>query len=39
MSIKFLDLHAQYRSIKSEIDEAVLRVLENSVRAVHVLRC
>jgi len=31
MSIKFLDLHAQYRSIKTEIDEAVLRVLENSV--------
>ena len=31
MTIKFLDLHAQYRSIKNEIDEAVLRVLENSV--------
>jgi dTDP-4-amino-4,6-dideoxygalactose transaminase len=28
--IPFLDLHAQYRSIKSEVDSAVLRVLESS---------
>lgn len=28
--IPFVDLKAQYRSIKSEIDEAVLRVLESS---------
>jgi len=28
--VRFLDLRAQYRSIKSEIDEAVLHVLESS---------
>lgn len=30
-TVKFLDLDAQYRSIKSEIDEAVLRVLSSSI--------
>jgi dTDP-4-amino-4,6-dideoxygalactose transaminase len=30
MTVKFLDLHAQYRSIKDEIDAAVLGVLESS---------
>ena len=28
--IPFVDLKAQYHSIKSEIDEAVIRVLESS---------
>jgi dTDP-4-amino-4,6-dideoxygalactose transaminase len=30
MTVKFLDLQAQYRAIKSEIDEAVLRTLDSA---------
>ncbi len=30
MTVKFLDLQMQYRSIKAEIDEAVLRTLDSA---------
>jgi dTDP-4-amino-4,6-dideoxygalactose transaminase len=30
MTVKFLDLQAQYRSIKQEVDEAVLKVLDSA---------
>ena len=31
MTVKFLDLQTQYQTIKHEVDEAVMRVLESSV--------